>query len=349
MMDRARKRAQHSERVERTVVHPAELPAHLSRILELQQRAGNRAVGRLLSRQSKPPPQGPVISAPSQPMSRSEFERALTSRFGVKKVTSTDWDPGDPAELYRSIADAFQDFASALGGTPKVDEIVFRKADPSTPGEAADFQAGRLTVYSLITSAYWWLPLDRSAKDGKYAATSGGTIRVHGGTPGAPIPLPTVATSERRIIVHELGHGVVEGMLTPGEKTPALDKDMIKDFAKAVGWFDGQLYDIGDPAVARALGSDPPQRPTATPITKDDWNDPKWSEQPVGDYPLVGPHEDFPQSLMAYIYAPELLKRRSPRRYAFFEQRKGSWTPILKPPSQASSSSAAPVLEGAQH
>jgi hypothetical protein len=275
------------------------------------------------------PPQGPAtITAAST--ARSAFEQTMATHFGVARFDYGGWDPGDPADIYGSIVAAFADFAAALGGTPSVKEIDFQDGGAGASGEAADYSAGTMTVYRRITSATWWLPLDRSNPQGAYPPSPGGTVGVPGGAGGAPIPLPTVAASQQRIIVHELGHAVVEGMMTPrGQPLTALDPNLIKDFARAAGWFGGTLYDIGDPAVQQALNATPPQQPSAQPIAAGNWNDPKWVEQPVGNYQLAGPHEDFPQSLMAYVYAPALLKKRSPSRYTFLDARKATWKPIL--------------------
>lgn len=57
------------------------------------------------------------------------------------------------------------------------------------------------------------------------------------------------------------------------------------------------------PCVREAIQEDD-QKPSAAPITTADRNDPKWGEQPITNYPLTGANEDFPESLMAYIYAP---------------------------------------------
>jgi hypothetical protein len=295
-------------------------------LLTLQRQLGNRAFGRLLARQAKLPAQGPVTSGVSAPMSLADFRTAMAG-FGVNTITVGDWDPGDPASIYRSVVDAFTDFKQSLGGTPPVKEVKFLRqaSDPNAP---ADFGAGLLEVSKLIESRYKWLPAAKSVKGAKYP-TIGGTVGgVTGQAGGAPLPAPALATSQRRIIVHELGHAVVEGMMTPGVKQPdPLDRDLIKRFKKAVGWFGNDLYDIQDAAVRSAIQSD--QKPTAAPITHADWNDPKWGEQPITDYPLDGAHEDFPESLMAYIYAPDLLKARSPARFEFFAANKGSWSPIL--------------------
>jgi hypothetical protein len=308
---------------------PAARPA--SRVAELQRQVGNRGLARLLARQTKAPAQGPATAGVSAPMSLQDFKAAI-ARYGVSRVVVDDWDPGDPAAIYRSIADAFADFAAALGGAPPVDEIRLRKTDPADPNTPAAFSARKLEVFDLIERRNRWLPVTRSSKGAKYSTPTAQVSGVKGQQGGAPLALPTRAASERRVIAHELGHAIVEGMLTPGVKQSApLDKDLINRFKKAVGWFGDKLYDIQDPAVRKAI-QDEGAQPSATPITSDDWNNPKWGEQPITEYPLTGAHEDFPESLMAYLYAPELLKLRSPARFRFFESEKAAWKPILIKP-----------------
>ena len=75
------------------------------------------------------------------------------------------------------------------------------------------------------------------------------------------------------------------------------------------------------------------KKPAAAPIAGKNWNSPKWGEQPITNYVLNGAHEDFPESLMAYLYAPQLLEGRSPARFAFIEDNKATWRPILASPA----------------
>lgn len=311
----------------------AGLPSPAARVLALQRDIGNRALGRAIARQPKAPAQGPATTGVSAPMSLQDFRNEM-ARFGVVRIVAADWNPGDPAAIYRSIADAFADFAAGLGGAPPVEEIRFRRTDPSDPDTPASFSARRLEVFDLIERRNRWLPVARSGRGAQYPPVGAQVTGVQGQAGGAPLVLPARAASERRIIVHELGHAVVEGMMTPGvTQADPLDKDLIARFKKAVGWFGDTLYDIQDAAVRKAIQDDGRQ-PAAAPITAASWNDPKWGEQPITDYPLAGAHEDFPESLMAYLYAPQLLKARSPARFRFFAENKGRWTPILAAPAR---------------
>ena len=119
-------------------------------------------------------------------------------------------------------------------------------------------------------------------------------------------------------------------MAARGAGAHPVDRDFVRRFKSAVGWFGDELFDVQDPAVRRAI--DRGERPTADPITRANWNDPRWGEQPITDYPLSGAHEDLPESLMAYIYAPELLRARSPARHRFFAEHRSRWAPILAAP-----------------
>ena len=285
-----------------------------------------------LARQPKAPAQGPATTGVSEPMTLADFKAEMT-RYGVTSVAAADWSPGEKASIYRSIADAFADVAAGLGGVPPVKEVVFRKGEAGA-SEAASFSGGRLEVYDLAERRNKWLPAGRSEQGGSYEVPPGGQLSgVEGQEGGAPLPLPSRAASERRVIAHELGHAVVEGMLTPGVKqADALDKGMITRFKKAVGWYGDELFDIQDPAVRKAIQEED-KKPSAAPITGRNWNSPKWGEQPITNYVLTGAHEDFPESLMAYLYAPQLLKVRSPARFAFMAENKAKWGPILASPA----------------
>jgi hypothetical protein len=103
---------------------------------------------------------------------------------------------------------------------------------------------------------------------------------------------------------------------------------MMADFARAVGWVNGSLFDIGVPAVATAIAAGNPP-PAQYEITQNNWNAPNWVEQPVSHYSLEDPSEDFAESVMAYVQAPNLLLARSPRRFAFIRDRRSRWEPGL--------------------
>jgi hypothetical protein len=52
----------------------------------------------------------------------------------------------------------------------------------------------------------------------------------------------------------------------------------------------------------------------------------------MSDYAVAGgPGEDFAESVMAYVYSPELLRARSPARYDFLAARRTTLLPQLVP------------------
>jgi len=107
------------------------------------------------------------------------------------------------------------------------------------------------------------------------------------------------------------------------------DPDMQKDYNKAVGWTAAvppKLFDITVKAVQTAIagGTTPPSQYE---ITLANWNDPTWGEQPVSAYSLDNPGDDFADSVMAFVYNPQMLKKRSPARYNFIDTRRSKWLP----------------------
>lgn len=102
----------------------------------------------------------------------------------------------------------------------------------------------------------------------------------------------------------------------------------------AVGWVraDGELRLHGIQAkgvkAAIARGTEPP---AAARITKGDWNSGTHLEQPMREYAVTDSTEDFADSMMAWLYARDVLKARSPARFKFFEDRarRTGWLPKL--------------------
>lgn len=252
------------------------------------------------------------------------------------------WQPWEPdSATYPEIIGAFDDAAKALGGLPKVDTIVFYEVDYQwdsqkgsfvpQPDSGASFSGGKLIVYHAASKTSKMLPVARSDASATYPTVVVGD-RPQG---GAPRRYASPAESIRRVIVHELGHGIQEAVIG-GAAMSGPDPKMLADFALAVGWWPGdasvpQLYDIQDPAVAGAIAKQ--QTPTAAPIAPTNWNDAKWHEQPISAYSLSGPFEDFAESLMAYVYASGVLKARSPARWGFLDGRKAKWKPALQHPA----------------
>src|SRR6516165_896868 len=72
-----------------------------------------------------------------------------------------------------------------------------------------------------------------------------------GQTPGAPLPLPTREESTRRLLTHELGHGLAEA-------AHSIEPGLFDDYKREVGWVatqPSQLFDIGQPMVQTAIAS----------------------------------------------------------------------------------------------
>ncbi|GAA3633162.1 hypothetical protein [Microlunatus ginsengisoli] len=254
------------------------------------------------------------------------------------------WDPGATSDVYESILTAFGDLESAFGGIPPVDELLFfdtaYDVDPAThavvpvAGVGADFGAGHLSVYRAGVSGgigtRKGIPVGRSSSTGRYPTVVAG-MRGRGSDPGAPIPLPSAAENTGRIITHELGHGVAEQAM-------AADPAMFTQYRLAVGWVGDELFDIGIPEVRQALaaGVRPPatvqqtrggrQGTQRTQITRDDWNNPQWIEQPVSEYSVAGgAGEDFAEAVMAFVNTRDVLAARSPARLQFLESHRQSW------------------------
>ncbi len=283
------------------------------------------------------------------PMPRGAFERQMR-RFGVGRIFTATyeeqaarlnhfaagarpgdrlprdgwaaWDPGADSLVYDWVLAAFAGFAERLGGTPSVQEIGFYRIDyePAAdataplvpePATGAAFGGGQMAIYESVTRTNP-RPLGRST-DGAHAA----------------VETPAAEPAVRENVAHELGHGLVETAMTGRGATPAPDAAFMDDFRRAAGWTAGSspaLYDAGVAEVQAALaaGTVPPERYR---ITGARWNDPAWVEQPVTRYVLQHPSEDAAEAVAMFVARPELLRQRSPRRFAFLQSR----TPALRP------------------
>lgn len=301
-----------------------------------------------------PAPQPAATSTPATVTTRADFERVAARRYGVGTVrTGTqaeqeaaltpnggttapihipNWQPWEPQGLdFQHILDAFDDVAGAFGGIPPVREIVFYEMNyeasragvvTARPGDGASYGAGQLTIYRAATTMNAGIPVGRSVASGQYPNAPLIGIASVGSSPGAPVPLPGHAENVRRVIVHELGHGLAEaGNAAQAVANPTgSGHQMTDEFAQEVGWRGGRLMDLG-----------PTGAPTAQEITPDRWNDPAWTEQPVSRYAVAGGvGEDFAETVMAYVRQPNALLARSPRRFRFFDQRKAQWQNQLR-------------------
>jgi hypothetical protein len=316
----------------------------------------NRHPAGLYRQQPTPQPTPPATPIG---MSRADFDETMKTRFGVRRiVTGTmqqqatsltprggaptggvilpnwqPWDPGSTSEAYTSIIRSFENFAASVGGLPDVREIIFfdmayevNQAGVGIPRPTvgADFGAGEMEIYRALTTSDKALPIARSNAQGKYP-TVGIAVVGTGSTPGAPSPLPPRDESIKRLVSHELGHGLAEVAM-------AVDHATFAKYQREVGWTPGppsQLFDIGVPVVATALaaGNIPP---AAHEITANNWNSPQWVEQPLSDYMVSGgPAEDFAEAVMTFVRAPNLLLHRSPSRFKFINTGKETWLPQL--------------------
>jgi hypothetical protein len=307
---------------------PSSLPPHVAGVLALQRSAGNAAVNRLLRIPLDPPT---VTSAPQAPTTaRERFEAQLHSRWSVANVATgteanqveemrrmtpdtqpaptsvagwQEWDPGPNSELYDDILDAFEIMALVVGGIPEVHDLRFLAVDyenvggtaQARPRHGATYSAGLLDIFRRLETAGWPLPQGRSSA-------------------GAPAQIGTGSTSDsrRRIVVHELSHGVYERFGNPtlaGGST-----QFFRDWEQAGGWVNGQLQQNG------------------TPLSATNWND-DWPEQPVSAYSLTNAMEDFAESLMCFVESPTVLRDRSPARHRFIASRVGAWRSGLRQPS----------------
>jgi hypothetical protein len=307
---------------QRAVRSPAAAPpSHVTQLLGLQRTAGNTAVVRLLRT-----PSGTSTA-------RDRFQARLRDRWAVTRVSagteanqvdemrrmtpSSDaaptsligwqrWDPGANSDLYADILSAFEAMAGSLGGVPDVNELRFLAVDyenvggnaVARPQHGATFSAGLLDVFRRMENASWPLPTGRSS------GTSPASL-----TTGAP------SDSRRRIIVHELSHGVFERFGNPN--LPGGSPQLFRQWEQAAGWSNGQIIENG------------------TPVTPTNWNQDR-PEQPVSAYSLANSMEDFAESLLCYVENPTVLRDRSPSRHQFIDSRVGSWRSGLRQPQAAS-------------
>jgi hypothetical protein len=300
-------------------------PPAVARLLDLQRSAGNAAVTRLLRAPLTAPPTaaGPATTpAPGATTARARFEAQLRNRWSVASVragTEADqlaemrrmtpssqpapssigawqaWDPDPDSDLYDDILDAFEAMGAALGGIPDVNDLRFAATDyenvggtaEARPRHGATYGAGLLNVFSRIEGMSWGLP------DGRSSA-------------GAPagVSFGSASDSRRRILVHELSHGVFERFGNPS--LAGGNTQLFAEWAQAGGWVNGRLEQSG------------------IPLTRANWND-DWPEQPVSGYATTNLMEDFAESLMCFVERPDVLRDRSPARHQFIVSRLGAW------------------------
>jgi hypothetical protein len=271
------------------------------------------------------------------------------TRGTIDRAAWKEWSPPSGWATYKAILDAIEAFARDFGGLPEIQEVVlydaFYAVNEKTgvveaqPNTGASFGHGQLSIYSAVTKGSS-LPAGRSGVP-------------YAGQQAALVAPASEREAVERNITHELGHGVAEMAIGPGKTGP--DPGMIDDFRREVGWAPYQpatattpavperLFDGGVQAVRDAL-----QAHTEPPgdylITKYNWNEGRWIEQPISQYATTDAGEDFAESLMAFLKLPDILKQRSPRRFKFIESRKDRWLPKQKAAApQAPSTTGSPI------
>ena len=268
-----------------------------------------------------------AVPAANVSMTRLEFDRIMKDRYRVKTIRTATfqdqsfgdmqesqwkaWDPGSSSMVYNWIVEAFVNLEKTFGGLPEVKDIVFFEMhyvydknnhvvkDPKT---GASFSVGQMMIYQAVQ-------------------TGNEMFNQQGG-----LETPTIEQAVRRNITHELGHGIAETALTQGTQGPVgADPDLFKEYNPAVGWTkDMKLYDIQEPAVQAAFDNNVAP-PAQFQITKDNATTKPWKERPLTRYVAENPSEDFAEAIMAYVNEPELLKKYSPKRFAFIEKHKARW------------------------
>lgn len=226
------------------------------------------------------------------------------------------WSPGASSATYASIAAGLEDFGHAAGGLPPLEEIVFFEypIEPLTlegrprvrRGQAAaEFGDRKLLVYKNT---------ELQARDK--------VVPTRRDRPGGASPAPRASQDEgvRRIITHELGHGLPQLAFERARDAGRANRLLVEEYKARVGWVGrgdaAQLYDIGAPDVEQAVGRGEQPDPRFE-ITAERW-DAGWVEQPVSRYSVRGgPGEDFAEAVMAYVERPGSLQTRSPRRHEF--------------------------------
>ena len=237
------------------------------------------------------------------------------ARYGVTSVAAADWEPGGegldlPFDRRRLRRRRRRPGRRAAGEGDRLPQGRGRRergglVQRRPPG-------GATTSPSGATSG---CPPGRSEQGGSYEVPPGGQLSgVEGQEGGAPLPLPSRAASERRVIAHELGHAVVEGMLTPGVKqADALDKGMIARFKKAVGWYADELFDIQDPAVRKAIQEEG-KKPAAAPITGPELEQPEVGRAADHELRAHGRARGLPGEPSWPTSTRPSCSRRAPRR-----------------------------------
>lgn len=332
--------------------------------------------------QRSPDPQAEQAPKAEEPLSAPQFRETMQTLYGVKTVRVgtmenqldnlglpttkplsdwRKWYPGKTSIFYNYLVDGFRDFQNTFGTIPDIDTITFyymnytRTIDPpiivsQRPEVPASYKNRELMIYWDILNSNFILPFARSNAEGEYGPGTPVAVISYDGDPNAA-PLdgsPDKGEAVKRVVLHELAHGLSNDVRKGDGTNPAVDASMIEDYKKAIGWQTGAggenntLYDLMAPAVQKAI-AEKAAWPTEAIISTENWNDPQWIDQPISKYAVEGgPGEDFAESLRAYIEKPDLLQARSPLRYNFIHARKDQWTTALRSTSPSPAPENAP-------
>lgn len=241
--------------------------------------------------------------------------RGLSTAAAKKQLAAAGWKAWAPYKkdpAWNELAASFDDFGKSLGGVPNASQILFFDTEYVSSGSGgtgalvpnrsthASYSAGTIEVYQAALHG-------RFVAKGRSGASRAGTVRV--GT--------------RFTIGHELGHGVVEAILT------GIDSGQLSAYGKAVGWYKGTLYDAGGKGVRGAI--DGGRAPAAKfRITAKNWNDGSLHEQPISKYMTSSLSEDLPEAIAAFVHDLATLKARSPVRFKFIQDHRKQWAKALR-------------------
>ena len=305
-------------------------PHALHPVLAFQRVVGNRAVVSRMPVQRKA-----AGTAKAQALARLKKEFGITAVregtvadqarrvAGVPRYLSADeaqrqlaaagwtaWSPPEKSGDWTAMVDGLARFAAAIGSLPTVTEILFFAQDydlgtadhrlTPRPDVGASFAAGSVLVF-------------RKGTRGRFVAAGRRD-------PGSPSN--TTREGLGYEMTHELGHGVVE-------KAMEVDPSVLTGYGAAVGWSGGRLYDIGRPGVRETLAAHRTP-PASALLTKDNWEGADVVEQPMARYMVTSPGEDLPETIAAFVNRPEVLKARSPHRFAFVEQHIAAWRTAMR-------------------
>jgi hypothetical protein len=282
-----------------------------------------------LARQKKAaaPKKLTLQEALTKTLTRKEFEEFVQEQFGIEVRNGTfaeqsmgvpdlapaqfkPWGPVDGTTDLNEFIRALSEYDQNIGISKSVKKLLFfEKAwvEDSTNKRAVETRT--LAQFGFDTISFF----SRGTSDTpKYAAGRSEPGKDADASRDGPQKAP------HSNLVHELGHAT---------ESDRGGLDEAREFESEVGWWrnpDGsnaRLYDIGrrDVREARLKNTPPPEDAR---ITSTNWNNGAWKEQPVSDYAATDPGEDYAESVKVFLTKPDVLKKRSPRRFDFISKLK---------------------------